>query len=176
MFKTFMNPSDNTYSFLLATFNNSKKLIKVNALNLKLAIKKACFRYPGKFVNYSNALKIERYELAKSFQNKVKTVYKSMKMFSSIPENNLLIESINDLIDDYKYILILVIDGRAYWLKEHHKFLNPTDEAKRINLGLVQRTENGTYYFYERMTIIPVEREPTIVIKKKLKKKPIKRK
>lgn len=86
-----------------------------------------------------------------------------MKMFSSAPSNNLLIDTINDLIDDYKHVLILVRDGKAYLLKDHHKYLKPETQAQKINLGQIFNTENGTYYFYERMHIITAQASQEII-------------
>lgn len=157
------------FTFLLG---ERKKLIRVQATDLDQALTRACHRYPGQHINYTNMYRVKLFEARKILIDKIKTnKFKPMKMFSSCPENRPLIDEINNLIDERSFVLILVSDGVAYLLHNHYHYLNPETEAKRINLGNVFRTEDHTYYFYERM-IIPESTQK--ISKPKIKDKALK--
>jgi len=95
-----------------------------------------------------------------------------MKMFSSCAENSLLIEELNNMIDSRSSILVLVVQGKAYLLIDHYKYEYPVNDAKRMSLGSISKTQDGVYYFYERMHQQPqpkIARKAVIIKGKKLK-------
>jgi hypothetical protein len=93
-----------------------------------------------------------------------------MRIFSSHPDNHPLIETINEFIEDNSMALVLVITDKAYLLVEHHRYLKPAEQAKRLYLGKVVKTEPGSYYFSEVMNVIPYEVKPAKVIAPKRKR------
>jgi len=147
---------------LISSPSNPKKLLRVTASNYKVAVDKACSLYPGRLVNYKNAKRIDLWELRNLLSK-----CNSMKMFSSCKENRGLITEINNLIDERKFVLVLVKNKIAYLLDEHHKYIYPEVKARRIKLGSIHKTEDGMYYFYTRMTLLEVSEDSGLKIARK---------
>jgi hypothetical protein len=141
----------------------------VEADNYKAAVDKAVFRYPGVFVNFTGARKGNLWEVHKRIIKE-----SSMKMFSSHPKNVPLIETVNELIDDRGPVLLLVSGVKVYLLIDHHRYLSPESEAKRMRLGEVCKTEEGLYYFYEKIpvTVLRLLKDHEVVKTKLVKDKP----
>lgn len=153
---------------LISSPSNPKKLLRVTAPNYKVAVDKACSLYPGRMVNYKNAKRINLWEITNLLRK-----CNSMKMFSSCKENRDLIIEVNNLIEERKFVLILVKDNVAYLLDEHYKYISPEIKARRIKLGPIHKTEDGMYYFFQPMMILPetqglkIARKGVIIKKKK---------
>lgn len=155
---------------LLKTQTRVKK-VWVESPSYKEAVKRLVFRHPGVRVNYKGAKKGNLWVI----QKEIKKLY-GMKMFSPHPNNLPLLEIINELIEDNERALLLVINKTVYFLVKHHRYLNPQVEAKRINLGNVVNTEDGLYYFYEKINLkilkespVPVKKDKALKIMKKKK-------
>ncbi len=96
-----------------------------------------------------------------------------MKVFRSVINNKPVIEEINQLILERGSAMVLVVNGVVFFLVDHHRYLNPEREAKRINLGKIILTEDGAYYFYQPMALLYAEKRElksdrkAVIIRKK---------
>jgi len=147
------------------------KKLWVEADNYIEAVNRATFRYPGVFVNYSNARRGNLWEVHKQI---IKAA--SMKIFSSHPNNIPLIEAINEMINETGPVLLSVEGVKVFLLVSHYKYLNPKLEAKRMRLGTVTKTDEGLYYFYEPVEVsilkpAPKTKKVTKALKSRGKKK-----
>lgn len=50
-------------------------------------------------------------------------------------QNSPLKKCINDLVESEQFILLLSKDGKVFWLYQHHRYLQPIKQARKILLG-----------------------------------------